>query len=162
MPGACGGNTGGCLPALRRKRPVSLPGECPTTSGQPLGHCPEIDRQCRRMLRRMDFGNAAGHPADSPADSGRRCGVIAAGNSPENRRTQNPCEYKGFGFFSLKRIETHFASFVAIILHASFLAVRRHLQRGWFAQWRSLGFVQRSARPSCCSASAWPNARLVR
>jgi hypothetical protein len=72
------------------------------------------------MIRRMDFGNAAGNPADSPADSGRHCGVIAAGEPPENRRTQNPSVTKGFGFFSLKRIATHFASFAATILRASF------------------------------------------
>jgi hypothetical protein len=72
------------------------------------------------MIRRTDFGNAAGSPADTPADSGRNCGVIATGEPPENRRTQNPSVTKGFGFFSLKRIEIHFASFVATIRRASF------------------------------------------
>src|ERR1017187_2940661 len=105
---------------MRRKRPGYLPGGCPATSGQPPGSCPEIDRQFRRMIRRMDFGNAAGNPADSPAEGGRNGGAIAAEEPPENRRTQNPSVTKGFGLSCLKRIATHFASFVATILRASF------------------------------------------
>src|SRR5580692_5253460 len=115
MTGTCGGDTDGCPPTMRRIRPVCLLGECPAMFSQPPGHCPEIDRQCRRMIRQMDFDRAASHPADSPADSGRHCGVIAAGEPPENRRTQNPCEYKGFGLSCLKPIEIHFGSSVAAI-----------------------------------------------
>jgi hypothetical protein len=65
------------------------------------GICPEIARQMRRIIRRIDFGNADGDPADIRADGGRYCGVIAAGNPPENRRTQNPSVTKGFGFASV-------------------------------------------------------------
>ena len=70
----------------------------------------------------MRGGIAADDTADNLPDGGRHCGVIAAGDPPEKRRTQNPCEYKGFGFHSFKQIERHVVSFVAAILHASFLA----------------------------------------
>jgi hypothetical protein len=107
---------------MRRKYPGHLPGECPVTAGQTPGNCPEIDRQFRQMFRRMDFGNAAGNPAEDPTDGGRHCGVIAASNPPENRRTWNPCGYKGFGFPCLIRIDTHFASFAPATRYASFQA----------------------------------------
>jgi hypothetical protein len=59
------------------------------------GSFPEIARQMRRIIQRMNFGNADGDPADIRADGGRYCGVIAAENPPEDRRTQNPSLTKG-------------------------------------------------------------------
>jgi hypothetical protein len=47
------------------------------------GGCPEIVRLFRRIIRRTDFGNADGDPADIRADGSRYCGVIAAGDWPD-------------------------------------------------------------------------------
>jgi hypothetical protein len=56
------------------------------------------------MNRRTDADNVTGCPADNTADGRRECGVIAAGNPPENRRTQNPSLSKGFGLSCPKAV----------------------------------------------------------
>jgi len=43
------------------------------------GNCREIDRQFRRMIRRMHGGNSAGYQMGVPADSRWQSGGIAAG-----------------------------------------------------------------------------------
>ena len=62
------------------------------------GSCPEIDRQMRRIIRRIDFGNADGDLPGIRADVRRKFIGVAGGHPPENRRIQNPSLAKGFGF----------------------------------------------------------------
>ena len=62
------------------------------------GSCPDAARTFQRINRRIDADNVTGCPADNTADGRRECGVIAAGNPPENRRIQKPSLSKGFGF----------------------------------------------------------------
>jgi len=79
-----------------------FPGNEPDIARRLPGGRPEIARHVRRLARRIDFGIAACNPADIRVVGGRHCGVIAAGNPPENRRTQNPSLAKGLGSPMLK------------------------------------------------------------
>jgi len=71
-------------------------------SGQWTGYFPEIAAQLRE-IRRIDFGNADGDPADIRRMQSvlrRHC----AGNPPENRRTQNPSHGEGVQLLMLNII----------------------------------------------------------
>jgi len=75
-----------------------FPGNERDTARQLPGCCRDTTRTFQQIHRRADTGNVTGCPADNTADGRRECGVIAAENPPENRRTQNPSLAKGFGF----------------------------------------------------------------